>query len=68
MYQFIYDDLPELLEQTSVFMTDQVETLRAERDYVLDTRVEVNALSVCLMFSLISTVLQNKMFKMYFKH
>ena len=45
MYQFIYDDLPELLEQTSVFMTDQVETLRAERDYFLDTRVEVNALT-----------------------
>lgn len=42
IYQFIYQLLPELMEEVTVFMTDQVQALKADRDYHLDTNIEVN--------------------------
>lgn len=45
IYQFIYHVLPELMEQATVYMTDQVQALKAERNYQLDTVVEVNEFS-----------------------
>ena len=45
IYQFIYHILPELMEETQVFMSDQVKALRAEQNYQLETNIEVDGLT-----------------------
>ena len=42
IYHFVYHTLPELMEQATVYMTDQVKALKADREYHLDTNIEVN--------------------------
>lgn len=45
IYQFIYHVLPDLMEHTDVFMTDQVKDLTAKQNYQLETNIAVDGLT-----------------------
>src|SRR5699024_4758759 len=45
IYQFIYHTLAELEEEATIYLTDQVKALKADKPYELQTNIEVNALT-----------------------